>query len=245
MLRYHLKIKFCGTYFSGWLKQPQLRTVEGVLLESLESLLKQKVKLVGCSRTDAGVHALEYQVHFDVEKNTIPLDVFPQVLNQKLPSDIVSFFIAPVDKNFHVIQNVKNKTYRYVIKNEKFKDPFEQDRYWHIPFFLDWGLIQEASLSFVGKHDFKSFCCEPDRVKTHIRHVLSLKWFYSCGYWMMEITANGFLYNMIRIIMGTLIDVGRGHKKKESILNILQARDRRLAGPTAPARGLYLLRTTF
>ncbi len=245
MPRYHLGLEFCGTRFSGWLKQPDVRTVEGVLTKTLEMLLEQPINLMGCSRTDAGVHAAEYHVHLDVEDIRIPLQRFARTINAMLPQDMAVRFINEAPKGFHAVACATHKIYHYTVRNRPLRGGLDSGTCWHVSFDLDWDRIQKVSLDLVGEHNFKSFCSEPERVKQHIRRVMSLQWFEHDVYWVMEVTANGFLYNMVRIMVGTLIDIGRGQISANAIPAMLAAQDRRQAGPTAPARGLCLCQTFY
>ena len=238
-MRYHVQLEFVGKDFAGWLKQPGLRTVEGVLTDVLTQVISAPFSLMGCSRTDAGVHARSYHMHLDTDLLKVPLANFPRVMNALLPRDIAIKSIEQAEPFFHAIVSAKRKTYRYSLRLASLRtvfDPFS----WHVTYKLDIPLMVMAAKCLIGKHNFSSFCTEPSTKNNHIRDIKSIVWTEDKNNLYMDITADGFLYNMIRIIIGTLIEIGRKKLPATNLPLILARKDRRQAGPTAPACGLCL-----
>ena len=240
MKRVKMTVAYDGTNYCGWQIQPNGITIEEVLNTHLTRLLGEEIKVTGASRTDSGVHSLGNVCIFDTNTR-IPAEKISYALNQKLPEDIVVQGSEEVDENFHPRFSKSKKTYEYRILNRTFRMPTRRlDTYfYHYP--LDIAKMQEAAKNLEGEHDFKSFCSSDSQVNTTVRTI------YSCivdkedEIIKIRVKGNGFLYNMVRIIAGTLIKVGAGDISPEEMVNILEARDRSTAGPTAPAHGLTMI----
>ena len=237
MMRYFAKIRYLGTNFHGFQVQPEKRTVQSVLSNGLFQALGYPCKVTGCSRTDAGVHALEQCFSF---KTNFSPNKLPLALNSKLPDDIKILWAKEVEPNFHARYSAHKKTYIYRLKTETIQSPFDYDTTAYIPYKLDLKKMQEAAKYFIGTHNFKAFCSAGTSVPTFEREIYSLKITRENNTCTFEICGNGFLYNMVRIIVGTLVDVGRGKLKPLDIEKILISTKRESAGKTMPAKGLFL-----
>ncbi len=247
-MRYFAKIKYLGTYFHGFQVQPAERTVQGVLCDALKVALKTEVKVTGCSRTDRGVHANEFCITIDADGATVPPDKLPIAVSRFLPQDLSLFYAKECDEKFHVRYDVKEKEYIYRIINSKIYDPFEYGRAYFIPWNIgeeELSLMNEACRYFIGKKDFCSFMSEGSDVIDTVRNITSLSVTRKDRLIEITISADGFLYNMVRIIIGTLLDVAFGRKQPSDIEIIIESRDRSKAGMTAPAEGLYLNSVTY
>lgn len=245
MKRIKLTVAYDGTNYHGWQVQPNAVTIEGKLNEAISELTKETIQVIGASRTDAGVHALGNVAVFDTESR-IPGGKFSYALNQRLPDDIVIQQSQEVDKDFHPRYCTCEKTYEYVILNRKFPLP----EYRNTAFFyygdLDIKAMQEATKAFLGEHDFAGFCSAGAQVKTTVRTIYELTVEKKDNDMIcIRVRGNGFLYNMVRIIVGTLLEVGKGNIEAKSLENRIAAVDRSQAGPTAPARGLKLIRIQY
>lgn len=245
MKRIKLTVAYDGTNYHGWQVQPNAVTIEGKLNEAISELTKESIQVIGASRTDAGVHALGNVAVFDTESR-IPGEKFSYALNQRLPDDIVIQQSQEVDKDFHPRYCTCEKTYEYVILNRKFPLP----EYRNTAFFyygdLDIKAMQEATKAFLGEHDFAGFCSAGVQVKTTVRTIYELTVEKKDNDMIcIRVRGNGFLYNMVRIIAGTLLEVGKGNIEAKSLENRIAAADRSQAGPTAPARGLKLIRIQY
>ena len=245
MKRIKLTVAYDGTNYHGWQVQPNAVTIEGKLNEAISELTKETIQVIGASRTDAGVHALGNVAVFDTESR-IPGEKFSYDLNQRLPDDIVIQQSQEVDKDFHPRYCTCEKTYEYVILNRKFPLP----EYRNTAFFyygdLDIKAMQEATKAFLGEHDFAGFCSAGAQVKTTVRTIYDLTVEKKDNDMIcIRVRGNGFLYNMVRIIAGTLLEVGKGNIEAKSLENRIAAADRSQAGPTAPARGLKLIRIQY
>lgn len=240
MKRVKLVVAYDGTNYCGWQIQPNGITIEQVLNEHLGRLLGEDIRVTGASRTDAGVHSLGNVCIFDTETK-IPAEKISFALNQKLPEDIVVIDSCEVDESFHPRYSKSKKTYEYRILNRTFRDPTRRlDTYfYHYP--LDVEKMNEAAAYLVGEHDFASFCSVNAQVKTTIRTVYSCDVQKKGDIITIRITGNGFLYNMVRIIAGTLVKIGGSDMSACDMQKILEACDRNAAGPTAPAHGLTMI----
>lgn len=247
-MKYFAKIKYLGTAFHGFQVQPELRTVQGELNVALNSAFGLPCKVTGCSRTDAGVHANEFCFTIECDGATIPPEKLPVAVARFLPEDISLFYAKECDESFHPRYDVKEKEYLYRILNTRVADPFEQGRCWFLPRRItDEGLalMQSAAGHFIGKHDFKTFMAEGSDVEDTVRTVSSLNVIRNGDFIEVRICADGFLYNMVRIIVGTLSEVAFGRISPDSIPDIISSCDRSRAGMTAPAEGLYLNRVEY
>lgn len=247
-MNYFAKIKYLGTDFHGFQVQPELRTVQGVLCEALRSALGGEVMVTGCSRTDAGVHANEFCVRIDAPSATVPSDKLPLAVSRFLPKDLSLFWASECDASFHPRYDVKEKEYLYRIVNQRVYDPFLYGRVYFLPRpITDEALanMQAAAKHFIGKFDFSTFMSEGSDVEDTVRCVSSLTVDRIGDEIDISIRADGFLYNMVRIIVGTLIEVAYGRTLPSEIPDIINSKDRTRAGMTAPPEGLYLNRVIY
>ncbi|NPV54034.1 MAG: tRNA pseudouridine(38-40) synthase TruA [Firmicutes bacterium] len=235
-----LVMEYDGAAYSGFQLQAGVRTIQGELEKALLSILKEPVRVTGAGRTDAGVHALGQVVNFRTSSR-IPVDKFPLALNSILPPDIRIIDASEVDVGFHARYDAKSKVYCYKIQIGPHASAFLRNYAYHVPLELDLDRMRAASECLVGRHDFRSFAASGGGAKTFEREVRILEWARDGRIITMTIEADGFLYNMVRIIVGTVLRVGSGREAPEWVKGVLDARDRRVAGPTAPARGLYLV----
>ncbi|MGB4661700.1 MAG: tRNA pseudouridine(38-40) synthase TruA [Mobilitalea sp.] len=244
MKRIKLTVAYDGTAYCGWQLQPGHPTVEDVLNKTLSSLLKEDIAVIGASRTDSGVHALGNVAVFDTEKRMTASKIAP-ALNQRLPEDIRVLTSVEVAPDFHPRRVPSLKTYEYHIQNRKIAIPTERLYAAFIYYNLDVSLMQNAADYLVGEHDFKSFCSVKTQTISTVRTIHHIEVTRSGDIVTISITGGGFLYNMVRIIVGTLMKVGRGKYPPEYVKEILQGLDRGLAGPTALAEGLMLVKIEF
>ena len=239
MKRIKLTVAYDGTDYCCWQVQPNGMTVEEILNRELSALTGEEVKVIGASRTDAGVHAEGNVAVFDTETG-IPAERIAYALNCRLPEDIVAVKSEEVPGDWHPRYQCSVKTYEYRILNREMPDPVCRRSTVHVSYPLNLGDMRTAAGYLKGEHDFKSFCSPHTEVKDTVRTVHSLEIEKEGDIITVRISGNGFLYNMVRIIVGTLINVGRGACPPEKVKEILEARDRRKAAATAPAKGLVL-----
>ena len=244
MKRVKLIVAYDGTNYHGWQTQPNAVTIEEVLNHHLSELLKEEIKVIGASRTDAGVHALGNVAVFDTSAR-MPADKISYALNTRLPEDIRIQDSCEVPSDFYPRFQKTTKTYEYRILNRRFPDPTRRLNSFFYYYPLDVVKMQEASLYLVGEHDFKSFCCVRTDAESTVRTVYSLDVNKEEDEIYITISGNGFLYNMVRIIAGTLIQVGKGKYEPEYIRQMLEACDRTQAGQTAPPQGLTLMKIEY
>ncbi len=239
MKRIMLTVAYDGTGYNGWQVQPNGVTIEGQLNKALSELLKEDITVIGASRTDAGVHALCNMAVFDTENKVAP-EKIAAALNARLPEDIRIQKSVQVADDFHPRHCNTRKTYEYRIYMGKYENPIGR-QYAHFVYVpLNMENMQKAADYLVGEHDFKSFCVAKAQVLSTVRTIYEAKVQKEGNYLTIRISGSGFLFNMVRIIAGTLLEVGRGNLKPEQMKEILEAKDRQAAGPTAPARGLTL-----
>ncbi|MDD6806688.1 MAG: tRNA pseudouridine(38-40) synthase TruA [Clostridiales bacterium] len=244
MKRVMLIVAYDGTEYHGWQVQPNARTIEGELNRCLSELLQEDIQVIGASRTDAGVHAKGNIAVFDTDAR-MPAEKISYALNQRLPKDIVIQKSCQVDADFHPRHCDTRKTYSYHIYRGEFPMPL-RTRYSYFTYVpLDVTKMREAAALFLGEHDFKSFCSANTQVESTVRTIEFLDVTEDDQELVITIRGNGFLYNMVRIIAGTLVDVGRGFLAVEDIPNILKACNRERAGQTLPACGLVLEKYEF
>ncbi len=239
-----LRLRYDGSRYHGWQIQKNEITVAQTLEEAVEKVFGERLHVTGCGRTDAGVHALRYCANFRTSA-TIPADRIPLALNSRLPSDIAVTAACDVEEEFNAITSCIRKEYIYRILNSRIRDPFLASRVCFWPQALDMKLLSRAAQAFVGTHDFKAVRSLGTETKTTIRTV------YSCSAEKEEdlvtisVCANGFLYNMCRAMVGTMVYAAYGKLKPEEIPMLLEIGDRRLTGPTMPPQGLYLNRVWY
>lgn len=231
-----LYLEYDGTNYHGWQIQPEDITVQKTVEDAVFKIFKEKISVTGCSRTDAGVHAKKYALSFFTECK-IPAERVAVALNTTLPYDVRALYCTEVGESFHARFDTVSKTYQYIINNGKY-DVFMRNYCWTVKSALDIEKMRSSAKYFVGKHDFKSFMTGEKDVT--VRTVFSLDITENGDFINIFISADGFLYNMVRIIVGTLKKIGEGKLDGEKIPEIILARDRSLAGETAPPQGLYL-----
>jgi tRNA pseudouridine38-40 synthase len=238
----NIKLTLCydGTDFHGWQRQPQLRTVQDVLEQALEQLTGVRPTTTASGRTDAGVHALGQAVNF-LTASRHSSETFVRALNAILPRDIRVLEAADVPQSFHATLDAKSKRYRYAIDNARIASPFQLRYRWHVPLPLDVGAMNRAGQSLLGRHDFRSFETDwPNRMSS-VRTIVDLSVDRQGESVAIEVEADGFLYNMVRSIAGTLVLVGTGKRPESWVAKVLAAQSRVEAGPTAPPQGLFLV----
>lgn len=235
-----LTIQYDGTLYHGWQTQENAVTVQETLEKSIKKLLKiDTLRLTGCGRTDTGVHAKRYVCNF-YAATEIPMNKLPLALNTYLPPDIICISAEEVGKDFDSRYMAKKKTYSYYINNSELPDAFLRNYSWHFKYKLDIEKMREAAKAFLGEHDFFGFAASGFTVKTTVRTIYSLDIEKEGDIIAIHITGNGFLYNMVRIIAGTLAFVGTGKIDAGDMAEIIASRDRKRAGITAPPTGLFL-----
>ena len=239
-MRVKLVVAYDGTNYAGWQIQPNGVTIQEKLNEALRDLLKEDINTIGASRTDAGVHSYGNVAIFDTETR-MPADKICFALNQRLPRDIVVQASYQVRDDWHPRYATGRKTYEYRILNRKMPDPTRRLDTYHYYYPLDLEAMQKGAAFLLGEHDFTSFSAVNSQVKTRVRTIYSLDVIKNDDIITIRVCGNGFLYNMVRIIAGTLIKVGSGEIKPEDISTILEGKNRELAGPTAPALGLTMI----
>lgn len=257
-----LIIEYDGTNYAGWQIQkspqsivhsPQKRTIQETIEKTLQTIIQEKVRVIGSGRTDSGVHALAQTANF---RTNSPLSVLKiqKALNSLLPKDVSIKKITEADENFHSRYSAKSKTYRYFILNSETKSVFLRNYAWHIPYRFNVRLMRKEAKVLLGRHDFKSFCASGSSAKTTVRTIKKIVVKKAVSFQLsalsspaiiIEIEANGFLYNMVRNIVGTLIEIGRGRFPEGSLKKILLAKNRKQAGPTAPAQALFLAEVKY
>ncbi|MDP4132409.1 MAG: tRNA pseudouridine(38-40) synthase TruA [Bacillota bacterium] len=239
-----LWLSFDGTDFHGFQRQDNGYTVQQALEEAICKITEEKSCIFGCSRTDAGVHARTYCANFKTN-SSIPIEKLPLALNTKLPESI-RINKAELDfDDFHASFSAIGKTYEYIICNRSILDPFISRYSWHYPKQLDYLKMNKASEYFIGEKDFSAFMATGGQAKTTVRNVYELILTENDGILNIKISANGFLYNMVRIIVGTLIYCGNGKIDPLDIPEIILSKDRKRAGITAPAKGLSLVNVYY
>lgn len=237
-MRYALLISYDGTDFSGWQVQPNKRTVQSVLEEELSRRLGQSVHVMASGRTDAGVHAYGQVCHFDAE-TTIPPEKIADSVNPKLPSDVKILKSTRVDDTFDANRTAKKKTYRYTFYRSDRDDPMYERYAIRLP-VVDVEKMKEGANALIGEHDFKAFCASGSSVKTTVRTIYDATFTWEGNYLVFRITGNGFLYNMVRTLVGELVDIGRGRLTTNDLKQTLLTGNRVGIGKTMPARGLAL-----
>lgn len=239
-----LMLEYDGTNYMGWQKQPKGETVQGTVEEAIYKLTGEKVDVVGCSRTDSKVHAKGYVCNFKTDSN-IPAEKFREALNHTLPEDISVIKSSQGDDDFHSRYNSKGKMYCYTILNTEVRMPIYRNFSYNYKKSLDIEKMKDAAKFFIGTHDFEAFRNIGSSVKTTTRTISRVDIIKNEDYIKVYIAADGFLYNMARIIIGTLIDVGSGKIEAEDIPKIILSRDRKKAGKTCPPQGLCLIEVYY
>lgn len=239
-----LTIEYDGKDFNGWQKQPNKLNIQGEIERAIEEITGEKVDLIASGRTDAGVHALAQMANFKTNSK-LPVEKYPIALNTKLKKSIRIQKAEEVEENFHSRYHCKQKTYRYIINNSGQGSSIYRNLEYFIPNKLDVEKMQEAVKYFEGEHDFKAFKASGTSSKSSVRTIYKAKVEKQGERIIIELTGNGFLYNMVRIITGTLVEVGLGKIKPEEISEIIEKKERANAGKTLPPQGLYLVKVEY
>jgi tRNA pseudouridine38-40 synthase len=235
-----MTIEYDGSKYLGWQVQPRGPTIQGVLEEKLALLTGQKTRVTASGRTDAGVHALNQVAHFRTESQ-MDIRSFQRALNSLLPPDILMKKMEEVEEGFNARKSARSKIYVYQLLNRPLRSPFHRTTAWHIPQKLDLREMKKATSSLLGEHDFSAFRSVGSPTRTATRRVLRAEWKRGReGFLRFEIEATGFLKQMVRAIVGTLVDIGKGKISPVQFQKIMESKDRKKAGPTAPAHGLFL-----
>lgn len=248
MQSFRITLAYDGTDYSGWQYQPGRPTVQGAIEEALQCVAKGASRVIASGRTDAGVHAMGQVAAFRCDTR-LAADTLGRALNANTPEDIHIWTIEPVLPSFHPIRDARAKRYRYTIQIGAHHDLFARRHAWHVPQHLDSCAMQSAAADLVGRHDFSSFESSGAPRKSAVRTVRELTLHTAtrnqATSLIIEIEADGFLYKMVRNIVGTLVQIGLGKRAPDSIAATLANRDRRTAGPTAPPHGLFLWSVTY
>ena len=239
-----LVLEYDGSAYHGWQRQANAPTVQGMIEDKIRIITKSKINLIGAGRTDAGVHAKGQAANFITTSRLEPAS-WQRALNSLLPSDIVILQAREVSAKFHSRFSARGKVYQYQILNRPLRSVMDRLSIWHITYSLDINTMKQAAKILVGQHDFSAFKSSGGETKTDRCHVKRLTVQRSGDLIVITIEANRFLQYMVRNIIGTLVEAGRGKIKSQGVKQILQSRDRRLAGPTAPPQGLCLVEVKY
>ncbi len=240
-----LTIEYDGTGYAGWqLQAKKHKTIQGTLEKALWKILRRKIRIAGSGRTDAGVHARAQVANFKTNSG-IAVEKLRLALNAVLPDDIAVIKAEDAAPDFHSRFSAKSKVYRYTVLNRKFRPAILRDTVYFVHYPLNVGLMRKEAKALLGRHNFKSFQAADKLERSSVRTIKSLKIARNGDSINIEIEADGFVYNMVRNIVGTLIDIGRGKFPKGSMRKILSAKDRKFAGQTVPAKGLCLLKIRY
>ncbi|MBQ9279510.1 MAG: tRNA pseudouridine(38-40) synthase TruA [Clostridia bacterium] len=240
-----LTIEYDGKNFPGWQSQPGKVSIQTEIERAIEEVTGEKVELIASGRTDAGVHALGQVANFHTNTN-IEINKIPYAINSKLSKSIVVKKAEEVEERFHARYNCKLKTYRYIINHAPFPSALNRYREYHMPYELDFEAMQRAAQYFEGEHDFKAFKASGGNAKkTTVRTLTKCSVEKDGDRIIIELTGNGFLYNMVRIISGTILDVGLGKIEADKIPEIIESGVREKAGKTLPPHGLYLVSVDY
>ncbi len=239
-----LTILYDGSEYHGWQIQPELRTIQGTLTEAIQELIGAEVRVFGTSRTDAGVSALGQVALVQID-SSIPVENLARVITHRLSPEIAVAEAVEVPQGFDLMGKVKNKLYRYTIFTGQLRPVLQIKHCWHLPAKLDIDAMAQAAAMLVGKKDFKSFAAAADRRQTSVRTIFRCDVNRNDDWVYIDVEGDSFLYNMVRNIVGTLVEVGSGRRKPEKINEILEAKDRTAAGPIAPAGGLCLMHVKY
>ena len=245
MNNYKLVIQYDGGRYKGWQRLGSgENTIQGKIENVLSEMIGRKIEIIGCSRTDAGVHALSQIANFKINENLTESEI-KNYLNKYLPQDISILEVTSVTDRFHARYNAKDKTYLYKIWNEEHTNPFMRKYSMHVEKRLDIEKMKNASKSFLGKHDFTAFSNAKSKKKSMVREIYSIDFEELDGFIHIRVRGDGFLYNMVRKIVGTLIDVGLGELDAKSISTIIDSKDRGQVSNLADADGLFLEKVDF
>lgn len=239
-----LTIAYDGTRYSGWQRQINARTIQGEVEKALKKLMGLDITIHGSGRTDAGVHALGQVASFEAAF-TIPVNRIPIAVNTILPDDIVVINAEEMPQGFHARYYVKEKKYRYKIYNNRLRNPIHRNYSYHIPYEINMDKLIEGSKYLIGEQDFSSFMSSGSSIKNTIRKVYSIDVYKQDDFITLDFRGNGFLYNMVRIMTGTLLDIGGGKLESQELPKIIGLKNRKRTRHTAPAQGLYLIEVVY
>ena len=239
-----LVIEYDGKDFNGWQKQPNKLNIQGEIEKVIYSITGEEVNLIASGRTDAGVHAIGQVANFKTNSN-IPIDKIGLAINSRLKKSIVIKDVEEVDERFHSRYLCKQKTYRYIINNSKYGTAIYRNLEYHFPVKLNVNDMKKAIKFFEGEHDFKAFKASGTSSKSSVRTIYKAEVYQEGDRIIIELTGNGFLYNMVRIIAGTLVEVGLGKIESNKIPEIIENKKRENAGKTLPPNGLYLMKVIY
>ena len=239
-----IRVSFDGRNFSGYQFQPDRRTVQGELTKAAGTIFGE-CSVTGCSRTDAGVHATGFIASVETPSGNVPADRLPFAMNSLLPEDIAVTWASVAADDFHPRYDAKSKHYRYLICDSRLRDPLLSGRVWQIHTRLDVGAMEEAARILVGEHDFAAFCAAGSTVSSTVRTIYGIDVGRDGDVVAVDVYGNGFLYNMVRIIVGTLVYVSQGKLTCGDVGKLLETGDRTAAGVTAPPYGLYLTEVVY
>ena len=234
-----LTLRYNGTDFHGWQIQPNGNTIQQELCNAFKNLSGNDENIIGCSRTDSGVHANMFCCNIRTEC-TVSAEKIPDALNFYLPPEIAVYDCKEVDFDFHARYDCKGKEYVYLIYNGKYRNPFYEDKAMFYPYKLDAEMLDCEAKSFIGVHEFSAFCSAGSEVQDKEREIYDCTVSRNGDLIKIKVSGNGFLYNMVRIIVGTLLDIQKGKIEKGSISEIIASCNRENAGVTAEPQGLYL-----
>lgn len=239
-----MKISFCGTAYHGFQIQPNAETVQGTVEKTIERITSEKTSVYGCSRTDAGVHANEFYLNFKTQ-SSIPCSNLLRAMNTYLPSDIAVKAVEEKDIEFHARYDTKEKEYLYLIYNGAVRDPFMEKRALYYSGKIDEDLLNSACSQFIGTHDFSAFSATGREYHTTVRTIKSCSFTRKGDLLEFKVCGDGFLYNMVRIMVGTLLEINEGKIPEDYIKIIIEKKERSLAGRTVSGDGLYLNRVVY
>lgn len=244
MARICLVIEYDGTRYAGWQIQPNADTIQERVEKALEKVIGVTVRLYSSGRTDAGVHSVGMRAHFDTD-SLLPLSAYREGVNRLLANDIAIRSAEVVDDQFHARFDAVGKWYQYKVYRGKIRSPLQRNSSWHVPMALDFEAMIIAAKYFVGLHDFSAFRSSSCVAKTTTREIYAFEVVEQGDFLIFNVKGSGFLKNMIRVLVGTVIDVGCGKIEVESVQNLLECGDREKAGSTAPALGLCLMNVWY
>ena len=239
-----LEIEYDGTKYAGWQAQKNALSLQEILEKKLSLLLGEKIKLIASGRTDAGVHALAQAANFKT-KSSLDEQKILKAINSLLPKDIAVKNIKKIPLTFNARFKAKSKVYRYLVYNCPQRSAFGYKYHWHLSYKLDISLMRREFKKIVGEHNFKSFAASDKRERQMRRKIIGVSLRKKNNFLIIDIEGKSFLYNMVRNIVGTLVEIGRGKLPRGSMSKILKAKDRKKAGPCAPPKGLYLVKVKF
>jgi tRNA pseudouridine38-40 synthase len=238
-----ITVQYNGKNYCGWQSQPDSVGIQCAIENAFYAITKENIKVIGSGRTDSGVHALGQVANFTTD-SSISADKIPNALNAKLPKDISVVEAEDVDEDFHARYSAKRKCYRYMIHNNRYRNPIVSGISYQVKYDLDFDKMVRESKSLIGTHDYKGFMSSGSQVKSTVRTIYDLRLEKNEDMIVLEIEGNGFLYNMVRIIVGTLVDIGRG-RISEPLSEVIESKDRGMSGHTAPACGLFLKKVFY